>query len=227
MSRYTINEKYFDNIDTEDKAYWLGFIWCDGYVGYRKRKYSEEYSLKVDLVDSDIGHLEKMRKYLDSNHKIKIYKNGKGAYSGGRIARLYICNKYMCSNLYHKYGLTPNRNDATIVFSYIPKNLIRHFIRGVLDADGNFNKYLDKNNYTKMNVSITTYKSLSYLINKHLYDLGLAESMLKGYKRNKGRDGHSINISFSGINQAQRILDYIYKDSTVYLDRKYNKYINL
>ena len=38
MSEYNYNEKYFETIDSEHKAYWLGFLYADGYVEpiYRK-----------------------------------------------------------------------------------------------------------------------------------------------------------------------------------------------
>lgn len=29
--RYTFDKNIFDKIDTKEKAYWMGFIWCDGY----------------------------------------------------------------------------------------------------------------------------------------------------------------------------------------------------
>ena len=31
------NENFFDIIDTEEKAYWLGFIYADGCISHRKK----------------------------------------------------------------------------------------------------------------------------------------------------------------------------------------------
>lgn len=28
--RHTLDATYFDQIDTPEKAYWLGFVWADG-----------------------------------------------------------------------------------------------------------------------------------------------------------------------------------------------------
>ena len=54
MPSYKANFNYFDKIDTPDKAYWLGFIWADGYIAKRERKQPNgcvriEYNLKLAL----------------------------------------------------------------------------------------------------------------------------------------------------------------------------------
>ena len=33
MKKYNFDEHYFDVIDCQEKAYWLGFICADGYIG--------------------------------------------------------------------------------------------------------------------------------------------------------------------------------------------------
>lgn len=30
--KYDVNKEYFTDIDTENKAYWLGFLWADGSI---------------------------------------------------------------------------------------------------------------------------------------------------------------------------------------------------
>ena len=47
------NEHVFDNIDSEEKAYWLGFIFADGYISSQEGNYNFEISLK----GSDKEHL--------------------------------------------------------------------------------------------------------------------------------------------------------------------------
>ena len=43
----------FDQIDTQEKAYWLGFILADGYLNTNK------HMLRIKLGDKDKHHLEK------------------------------------------------------------------------------------------------------------------------------------------------------------------------
>ena len=69
MKKYTINEDYFDVIDNQDKAYWLGFIAADGY-NREDRGYIE-----FRLHKQDIDILNKFKQCLSSNHNIQIYKD--------------------------------------------------------------------------------------------------------------------------------------------------------
>ena len=48
----------FDTIDTEEKAYWLGFMYADGYVQ------NNGNSVELSLKGSDVEHLEKFRVFL-------------------------------------------------------------------------------------------------------------------------------------------------------------------
>ncbi len=55
---YNINENVFDNIDTEEKAYWLGFLYADGYVTYKN------YTIGLGVALKDIDHLRKFKDFL-------------------------------------------------------------------------------------------------------------------------------------------------------------------
>lgn len=47
-----VDESIFENIDTEEKAYWLGFIYADGYVNNRQ--------IELTLKESDYEHIKKI-----------------------------------------------------------------------------------------------------------------------------------------------------------------------
>ena len=68
-----IDETVFDVIDTEEKAYWLGFMYADGCI------YSKEYRMELSLQGSDVEHLQKFSKFLKSTKSdlVKIYRNYK------------------------------------------------------------------------------------------------------------------------------------------------------
>lgn len=230
---YEINTHYFDIIDTEEKAYWIGFLWCDGYVGKRIRsdKSNPEYNIKLSLQEQDETHLLKFKNALSSTHLIHTY-NTKG-YGGGDSytnveKRVFITSYYMGKLLQDKYGLIPYRACCKKLADSIPDNLKKHFIRGVLDADGSVNHYYTtdrKYKVYKVNVSFTTYNTLLDYIESYFYKQGLSSTNnYKRFKRNEHRDGECRGITYTGTIQATGILKHLYGDANVFLDRKYERY---
>ena len=68
------NNKVFDNVDTEEKAYWLGFLYADGSVS------ASNNQVELSLAGKDREHLQKFKKFLESRNEIKISEskcNGK------------------------------------------------------------------------------------------------------------------------------------------------------
>jgi len=221
-----LNKEFFDIIDTEQKAYWLGFIWSDGYMCIRNRGSNGTlyYEFKLELSIIDQGHLEKFKKDLDSNFIIKNYITS-SYFSKNESARLMIYNKYFCENLTNNYNLKPKRNSIESFIHKIPKNLIRHFIRGVFDADGSLSYYIVHENKKKASISFHCVETLSRFIESHFIENELIANIdRKLYHRHEGRDGDMRALMLSGVPQVTKVLDYLYKDCTVYLDRKYLKY---
>jgi hypothetical protein len=230
-SKYIFNNNYFDVINTPEKAYWLGFIWCDGYICKRKRKYGISYEFKLDLAEQDEQHLIKFNKSLNSNYEIKTYKYPTSYSENGVVKRIYICNKYFAKNLYENYGLIPNRFDTNLLISKIPKIYYKDFIRGILDSDGSliscfvFDSQVNKKVY-KCHINFSTYEQLLSFIQKVFYENKLIFYNSKFYKRHEeeNRDGYCKQLSYCGGNQVPRILKWLYKDATIYLERKYKIY---
>lgn len=228
---YKINKNKLDVIDTEEKAYWIGFIWCDGYNAIRHRSGKTNYEFKLSLQESDIGHLEKFRDFMESTHPIKIYKISSTFPNHQNEARLLIAVTQLGKTLDDKYGLIPNREDVTKLIKNIPNKLLNHFIRGILDADGTFTNYKCNDGghiVNKYSITFTTNMYLLDFINSVLYKEGLSQTEIRKYQqRHKGRDGVCRTLVYSGKPTCKAILDWIYKDATIYLDRKYEKYINM
>lgn len=230
MSKYSFNEHVFDNIDTEEKAYWLGFIWCDGCVSYRLRSNgTEEYAFKLDLEVSDRQHIEKFKKFLNSTHPIKEYKSGNSSFKDNTyVARIYICNKYFGSLLYNNYGLKPNRTDCSKLLKTIPHHLFKHFIRGCIDADGSlYETFVNDSRHGvrhRIGIHLTTNIEIVDAIQLFLYNEGLLSSINRVSKRHKERDGDCVSVTWSGEKQNKRIAEYLYENANIYLDRKYKIY---
>lgn len=235
--RYTFNKNIFDVIDTEEKAYWLGFIWCDGYVSRRERSQTNvEYAFKLDLQATDACHVAKLKEFLQSTHPIKRYRT-KGLKPGGTdVARLHISNRYFGQKLHRDYGLVAGRHDFKSYRRLIPDSLFKHFIRGVVDADGSLiismvelykysSERADTRMVKKLAVNISTHTEIIQAIQEHLFENKVIASINKTSKRHESGDGDCLCLKYGGNNQCKRIASYLYGDATVYLERKYHKYL--
>lgn len=129
-SKFYADYSYFDAIDTEEKAYWLGFVWCDGSINWSKTN----PMLQLNVAERDRSHLEKFKKHINSNHSIGTYQKGSGFNNTHlyKECRFSFTSKHLSELLRDKYGMIPNRSSIDKLVSSVPDSLLRHFIRGVL-----------------------------------------------------------------------------------------------
>lgn len=145
-----VNSLFFNEIDTEEKAYWLGFLTADGYVQDLKD------SIELCLAEIDKEHIEKFKRDIESSHKIgkKTVKLNDKLFNAYRIS---IKDKQMANDL-RKYGFTSNKSyDAYIPIDQINNKFINHYIRGFFDGDGSI--YLGTKNKNLLRISLTTASS--------------------------------------------------------------------
>lgn len=218
-SKYSVNENYFDDIDTDEKAYWLGFLMADGYITSKRnrKRRNESQSFGCTLSVRDIRHLEKFKKCLESDHPIHIYKRSNTCFVGGQDScRLLIGNQHMVDSL-KKWGIVENKT----FFCKMPdieEKFKAAFIRGYSDGDGSI--YINKNR--KFGWSLTGTKELLTSI---LFFLG--KENLKLEQRWPERENNNWSITIFGKVQVPMLLDVIYKNAEMYLDRKYEIYLQM
>jgi intein/homing endonuclease len=199
--KYSLNENYFDEIDTEEKAYILGFLYADGNVS--KKKYTIQISQSIK--DGDI--LDKISS--NSSTPIKIYKN-----SFKRNYKLFSINsKHMVLKL-RELGLNPAKTFTITYPKWIKLNLQRHFIRGYFDGDGCIY-------YNNKRLEFILVGRLNFIQN--IQNILMKECDLKQIKIRKERNVYRLN--YCGNIQCLRIFDWLYKNSNIYLERKYNKFL--
>lgn len=201
--KYSLNSNYFENINTEDKAYFLGFIGADGCV--MKDKFNRLY-LKFHQHEQDIDILEKFLFYLNSNHPIKRDKNKP------HILSLSISDKKLISDLI-KHGIT-FRKSLTYQFNdNIPQHLIPHYIRGYIDGDGCIfeSKFLHEAYHI-----IGSCKFIDGL-NKYLKQNKIC---INSYTANKG---NNKQITINSSENANSFYELIYRNCKITGLRKYEK----
>jgi len=200
---YTIDENYFQNIDNEHKAYWAGFLFADGCIIIQgKHKY-----LALQLHSKDIDRLEQFKIDTNSNHKIYTKIKHRSA------VELRFTNNKLCDDLI-KLGCTPKKT-CTIEFPNLQEDLVRHFMRGFFDGDGCVYK---SQNLTRCKI-VGTEKFLIGL-QKELLKIGINKSPYF-HPSNKIH-----NITIHSKKDVKNFFDWMYKDSTIYMERKYKIFKN-
>lgn len=220
--KYEFNIEYFKNIDCEDKAYWLGFIYADGYVSIHNNGRSHTFG--IELKASDDEHLKKFIHAINGNFKITYRKRTcdfKKYKSNVHICSVRIYSITFVKNLIEK-GVFLNKTKILEFPKFLPKELMRHFIRGYIDGDG----YISFDKRTHGNYGYRT--RLGYVCSSKSFAIDLKEFLeteldfentLVLYK-----DRNCLNIDTANQKQLLSIINYLYKDSTIYLDRKYDTY---
>ena len=209
-SVYHCDYDYFKTIDTEDKAYWLGFIYADGNVNKALS------TLTINLQARDSQHLSKFNKSICGNFPIKIYdeRHGDKTYP---MCRLLVYSTKMMKDLVEA-GITPNKT-KTMKMPNIPSVLMRHFIRGYFDGDGCVCEHKHKRGLSVIGCSFVCGNSVFLEdMRKILYD-----NDIKSYLQPVYNHPENMRLTMAGLLQPDNFLHYIYDDATIYLDRKYKK----
>lgn len=228
--KYNCNEDYFKMIDSEKKAYWLGFLSADGYIQKTSTKGCSR-KVGLSLVDSDIRHLEKLKKDIETNTPIKVYQcKGKSYSLDTKYCRLIMTSEKLASDLIDK-GCVEHKSNI-IKFpteEQVPYSLLRHYIRGYFDGNGSItivraNK--DKNrNTVSYKIRFTSTEDMLNGIQNHLLNEGIIKRL---YPLSKREQEHIVsNFEFGGNLQSYKFLKWLYEDAEVYLDRKYERYLSL
>ena len=204
---YPRDEFYFNKIDTEEKAYWLGFLYADGCV------HSNNYEISVNITDRE--HIEKFKTAIKAfNHNIteiqdKRFQNAKTLY------QFSIKDKQLHQDLI-KWGCIPQKSLLINKIPNIPRDYVSHFLRGYFDGDGSLHYLRGTNNYR---ISFVGTKDFLNDVQKELQTNVSLQSNIAG---------KAYVLQIAGRKQIERILNYLYNNSKENnrLNRKYQKYLD-
>lgn len=129
--RNLTNHNYFDIIDTEIKAYLLGFLLADGCI-------SKGYGVNTIVIHNSIDEYDIIKTFKEEicpENKILFRKNK----SKKDTCSIKLSSSHMVDTLINKYKIKPNKTfdfDFIFPFNEIDDKYIKHFIRGFFDGDG-------------------------------------------------------------------------------------------
>lgn len=199
----SLNDNAFDEL-TSEALYWIGFLYADGHI----RKQGSEYSIEVEIELKDANHLSKLSKFLGSKKEPKQYSNNS-------VTIKYYSN--IIQNRLRQLGLN---NDKS--YTAKPHELLKDskdFWRGVIDGDGGLYHHLSGKDTTTPHIflcgTLETIFDFIIFCNKQLNIKDKYPTQCKGVNH--------YRVSYYG-QDAKNIATYLYKDSSIYLERKYQTY---
>lgn len=207
------NQSYFHNIDNEHKAYWLGFIYADGTITNTGSGNTKVNRMSINISNRDVELLHEICKDIEyKNPKIKVYTPCESTYGTSLMARVDFTSVKLCADL-QSWGVRPNKTGTLSILPDIPEELIRHFIRGFFDGDGSV--------VGKPHCSFSIIGDAPFLIEIQkilMEECSLNKTKLYAYPH---KSVDIFDLTYGGRLQLGRIFNYLYKDATIYLNRKY------
>lgn len=196
--------RYFKVIDSEEKAYWLGFIAADGCVVKKK--------LMLNLARKDEAHLERLRDVLDPCRRIyRLSSKIKG--KEYPQSRLHVVSSNLVSDL-EALGVH-ERKTFTLEFPELEDWLVRHFIRGYADGDGCWS-------VDRYGISFSVIGTVCFI--KEMQQILMKHCLLQQTKMDARKSKTRLIgvLRYGGNRQCIRIANYLYNDAAVFLPRKRN-----
>lgn len=209
-----IISNYFSEINTPEKAYWLGFLFTDGCVN--KYKDNQQGRIRLQLQEQDKEILEKYKQDLQIDGAIIYDKRSNSA-----CCSVEFVDDQIFKDL-SKYGIVPQKTYQTqhIPINLIPENLLPAFLLGLLDGDGSITCSEDCSKDVTINFT-SYYESI-------VQDFQIAiDKLINKTEHNKNFFTSAWHTQWRGRTQVLKILDILYNNCPRHLNRKYQIYLKI
>ena len=224
--RHSLDESFFEKIDTENKAYFLGWLYADGC------NYTPSNKIIIGLQESDKDILINFKNSLNSSRPIFYVKTKiEKGWNRKNQWRFQINSKRMSQDLV-QLGCVQKKS-LILTFpskEQVPDHLIRHFIRGFWEGDGSifYSKIKRKNGKERFNYGIGFTSTKNFCISlqgRLLEEIGIFSKISKT-SENYVEGGNQIttNLQYQRLESVLKFMDWIYKDACYKLERKWQKY---
>ena len=213
------NKDFFKEIDSELKAYILGYLVADGCITIEQRKEKPNNPIRrVQFQPSvdDLQVITLIRDVIAPTNKLTIVTSKRS--NRKNTVKLRLACTEIVNDLISLYNIKPRKTyDSLFRFPKMEKQYRRHFIRGFIDGDG----------------SIGT-RHFSMVCNSRLFAEDLLKEFLeaipdlKSYIYNESRSQTTYYSLHFSVNKKSRVdlFNFLYKDSNYRLNRKYDKALN-
>lgn len=211
-NRYTLNEYFFDIIDNELKAYLLGYLFADGFVG------DEKYNnIVFSQKKEDAEAVKLLKKSIEYTGDLRIFKPRISSFKNSSDQVAINFSSMHMANTLRNCGLS--KKEFYDKFPKLNNVLMRHFIRGFFDGDGS------------ITLTRSTYKDKIYyggafniIINKKLVNSFLNLFNEIHFTIDQSKTDYMVYLKCNSKKSIKLIYNYFYKDSKYFLSRKKKKF---
>lgn len=200
--KYQVNESFFDSIDTEAQAYWLGFLTADASLAINH--------IRLMLKGSDAGHLEKFKKDLGSTHRVVVKEFR--TKPGYHYASLQVGSQRLVQSL-AKLGVGEKKSLVVEPCKEVPAELARHYWRGLVDGDGSLSLKPNSGCKKQWTVQLLGSKGIVTGFWRYMRSVVYSKASVKASR-------NIWVVAYSGNRITYPIVSALYAGATVYLDRK-------
>lgn len=220
----TVKDSFFDKIDSEEKAYLLGFFIADGCINKTTTRSKGRFGINQSEDDKEI--VEAYKKHLQIPSKIQIVENQSGVKYRKPQWRIRWTSVHMMKTMENIYNIHSHKTTDTefeFPINLIPKDLQGHFVRGFIDGDGYVGNNGQVHNFS-VSVVGTSEKFLTTIGNLVSGATGMMYSLYKS----KGKTIDYINLRWSServdkLEKITNLRNYLYNNATIFLSRKKDK----
>lgn len=220
--KYYCKEDIFENIDSHDKSYWLGFLFADGNIYTPKGKDGGNKGIRIELClkEEDYYHLHNFSVFLESNYPVKpklVKLNEKEIL----VYRISIGSVKMGKDLI-SHGCIPNKS---LILEY-PKDLsdeyFPSFLCGYFDGDGCLSFIKRGKTSSSNQLSLMGTASFLQTIKEKLLDAGIETGAIY----NAGRESKAYVLPIRANSHAC-FFNLIYHKASYMLGRKFDKFMDM
>ena len=201
-TKYTgLDDNFFRDIDSPEKAYILGWIGSDGHISSR--------GFTINIHQKDGKTLTTLRNIICSEVPISKFIGSNGSHMNDFDINSVNISKDLCTI----FNIKPGKKSDTIGFPILSDNLNKYFLRGYFEGDGTLNNRM---------TSYITYPKCSIRSDSTKMLMGIQDNL-----RNIPSKIYNYNLEFCA-RESIMFLDYIYSDifNDLFLERKYNLYLD-
>ena len=190
----------FSTIDSEEKAYWYGFLLADGGL------YKNELRLKLGQIDED--HLRKFCAFIGADPR-QLIRVERHETTGRLLCKVTLSSVEMVISLKaHGMDYRKSGHERVPRFAIEDDALAVPFLRGVFDGDGCIR---------------SNFQHLSLVGSKELLEFASSlASRLTSARSATIYDHQTYHKAFWYGHDKHLLADMLYRDASVYLQRKFD-----